>query len=255
MHMFRHGNALAHLLYAAAITSPGCLAGVAQAADLPTATKAPPAVQASGWSGCYVGLQGGYGWGHASTNDVPDFQLDQRGGFAGGLAGYNFQVATRVVAGLEVDAAYANARAGNVTVHPNSFAGDTTNISNVGVNAFGTVRGRIGYAFNTILPYLTGGFAWAHTRMDYSQPVTLMGAFFADASDAHTSKYRAGWALGAGVEYAVAPHWSAKVEYLRLDFGTASYPAVGFPSFGGIPFDIDSRLTLHTVKMALAYRF
>jgi opacity protein-like surface antigen len=239
----------------AAIAALACMVAAAQAADLSRVTKAPTSVRSFDWSGFFVGAEAGYGLGGATTGDAPDFDVGPKGGLIGLMAGYNHQFANRIVAGIEADAAYADFHDGSTAVHPNSFSGATTNISHFRVNAFGTVRGRVGYAFDNLLPYVTGGFAWARTRLTYAQPMTLMGAYFSDASDADASKLRAGWAIGTGIEYAVGTRWSVRAEYLYLDFGNAAYPAVGFPAFGGVPFDIGTNLTVHTFKAALAYRF
>ena len=68
---------------------------------------------------------------------------------------------------------------------------------------FGTVRGRVGYAFNNILFYGTGGLAFGELR----------GETFG-LSESHTN---AGWTAGVGAEFGFAPNWSAKVEYLYVD--------------------------------------
>lgn len=73
---------------------------------------------------------------------------------------------------------------------------------------FATVRGRIGYAFDRFLPYVTGGAAIGEVKMD-------TGA----GTDKDT---RVGWTLGAGVEWAFLANWSAKLEYLYADLGKSS---------------------------------
>jgi outer membrane immunogenic protein len=173
----------------------------ALAADLParTYTKAPVAVAPiNSWTGFYIGGMGGY----ASEKDD-----GIKGGFAGGTVGYNWQQGA-VVFGLEADAAWADinqSAAGVVFVPGIGFvaASATTKVQD-----WGTVRGRIGYAFDQVLIYGTGGYAWADAKLS----VTALGA---TASESHVLN---GWTAGAGVEVLVAPKWSVKAEYLYRSF-------------------------------------
>jgi outer membrane immunogenic protein len=111
------------------------------------------------------------------------------------------------------------------------------------LNYFGTARARIGYAADRVLWYATGGVAWGTNEVGAS--LAAPGLFLAGtASDTHV-----GWTVGAGVEWALVDNWTAKVEYLYLDLGNASY--LGGPAAGG--FNVD--LTAHTVKVGLNYRF
>ena len=67
---------------------------------------------------------------------------------------------------------------------------------NTTLDYIGTVRGRVGYAFGTVMPYLTGGFAWGHSHIDINDA--------AEASVASPGQYQSGWTAGAGVEFAVS---------------------------------------------------
>ena len=118
----------------------------AAAADLAARpyTKAPAAAIAiNNWSGFYLGAMGGY----AQENSSGIGTLS--GGFAGGTAGYNWQMGN-IVLGVEADAAWADigARVGN----PALSALETR------IRDMGTVRGRVGYAFDQVLIYGTGGY-------------------------------------------------------------------------------------------------
>jgi outer membrane immunogenic protein len=186
----------------------GCLAlGVlvaaqcAGAADLSVAPlyKAPPSevTQAYNWTGFYLGINGGGGWGHSSWDTSTD-HIGVSGGMAGGTAGYNWQFGKAVV-GLEGDIDWAHLTGANTsTLCP---AGCTTSDS-----WLSTVRGRVGYAFGGIMPYLTGGLAAGDIRA--STPA------FAGASQTKT-----GWTAGGGIEFALPGNWSAKAEYLHVDLG------------------------------------
>ncbi|WP_315738113.1 MULTISPECIES: porin family protein [unclassified Bradyrhizobium] len=201
------------------------LAAPAAAADLaarPTYTKAPVAAPVLTWTGFYIGAMGGY------ANEDADFAA-MKGGFAGGTVGYNWQQGA-VVFGLEADAAWADINA---------------NVGALGVNAeskirdWGTVRGRIGYAFGPTLLYATGGYAWADNR------VSLTAPGFA-ASD---SKIHSGWTVGAGVEYMFAPNWSLKGEYLYKSFGGESY------TFTGLGTLATGTLNVHSGQVGINYHF
>ena len=73
----------------------------------------------------------------------------------------------------------------------------------------GTARGRVGYAIDRFMPYVTGGVAFGDVQR---QPTG-----FAGAGDTNV-----GWTLGAGIEGAIAPNWTAKAEYLYVDLGSTS---------------------------------
>jgi opacity protein-like surface antigen len=72
-----------------------------------------------------------------------------------------------------------------------------------------TARGHAGYAFDRFLVYGAGGAAFGNVQANFS-------------NDPISSATKAGWTVGAGVEVAVAPHWSAKAEYLFVDLGNGS---------------------------------
>jgi len=173
----------------------------AAAADLSVAPlyKAPPSevTQAYNWTGFYLGVNGGGGWGHSYWDTSAD-HIGLSGGLVGGTAGYNWQIGKAVV-GLEGDLDWAKLQGTNSsTLCP---AGCSTSDS-----WLSTVRGRVGYAFGGILPYVTGGLAMGDIR------AATPG--FAGASDTN-----AGWTVGGGLEFALPGNWSAKAEYLHVDLG------------------------------------
>ncbi|CCD92988.1 putative outer-membrane protein, secreted protein [Bradyrhizobium sp. ORS 375] len=201
------------------------LAAPAAAADLaarPTYTKAPVLAPVQTWTGFYIGAMGGY------ANENADFAA-MKGGFAGGTVGYNWQQGA-VVFGLEADAAWAdiNATVGALGVTAESKIRD-----------WGTVRGRIGYAFGPTLLYATGGYAWADNRISLTAP----GISVSD------SKFHSGWTVGAGVEYMFAPHWSLKGEYLYKSFGGESY------TFTGLGTLTTGTLNVHSGQVGINYHF
>ncbi len=172
----------------------------APAADLSVAPiyKAPPLVAAPAynWSGFYIGANGGGGW--SSSNWSGAGSTNGSGALVGGTAGLNWQTG-RAVFGLEGDIDWANIKGTNTSA--TCPAGCT--IQN---DWLSTVRGRAGYAFDRILPYVTGGLAVGDIK------ATTPGF-------AGTSTTNAGWTAGGGLEFALTNNWTAKAEYLHVDLG------------------------------------
>ena len=172
------------------------------AADMPRpAYKAPSSAEPWNWTGFYVGINGGYGWGKSSWTDpvaattTGDFNFT--GAQVGGTIGYNLQM-SQIVLGAEADIDASWIRGTDATV-----CCETKN------TWMGTARVRLGYAFDRWLPFISGGAAFGDVRM------TPLG--FASATDT-----RFGWTAGGGLEYAFMGAWSAKVEYLYADLGRSS---------------------------------
>ena len=105
----------------------------------------------------------------------------------------------------------------------------------------GTVRGRIGYAPGNWLFYATGGFAWTYNRLSLTQLAT--------GATETPFLWRLGCAAGAGVEVPVAPHWTARLEYLFTDYGNSS------TTFFAGAQRIDSDFALQELRAGLNYQF
>ncbi len=191
----------------------------ATAADM--AIKAPALQSVYDWTGFYIGGHFGYGSGGLGpgTNPLPEqsgiFPSSVTGLIGGYEAGYNWQLANHSVLGVEADASFTSP-VDSARLVPSAF--------NSTIDYVSTVRGRVGYAFGTWMPYVTGGFAWAHTHVNLNDN---SGSIFATPGAIQT-----GWAAGAGVAFAVSGNWSAKLEYDYISLASRTYDlsSFGLPS-------------------------
>jgi len=172
--------------------------GPARAADLSYGSRAPYTVNqplnAYSWAGPYLGGTLGYEWGTVDRNPT------KPSGFVGGVtAGYNWQNGPWVF-GVEGDIQVTGA---DDTFAPWKFSNPW----------FGTVRGRVGYSVNNVLFYGTAGLAFGELRAE------TFGL-----SETHAN---AGWTAGLGAEVGLAPHWSAKIEYLYVDLSDSAFAITG----------------------------
>jgi outer membrane immunogenic protein len=189
------------------------LSGAAAAADLPPAPaavpyyKAPAYMPAYNWSGFYVGINGGGGFGDSDWT-TPG-RIDTSGGVVGGTVGYNYQI-NQAVLGIEGDIDWAdiNGSATNTACPAGCKTSDTW---------LSTVRGRLGYAADRFMPYVTGGLALGNIE------ASVPGFGSANTTNA-------GWTAGAGIEFAIAGHWTAKAEYLYVDLGNINVPLAAGPT-------------------------
>ncbi len=226
------------------------LAAPALAADLPrrSPAAAPAPVYAAPmftWAGFYVGAQVGYVWGESDVVSFSDADARVGGanvdanGFVGGLhAGYNWQRGS-LVYGLEADLEYAALDgAANVVDGATVLARAT-----VESQLRGSLRARLGVAFDRTLLYVTGGLALGQVE----------ASFVNGANRASGSETQFGWTVGAGVEYAISNNWSARVEYRYTDLGDFNVATPTAVVAGATRSNIDT--TDHSVRVGLSYRF
>jgi outer membrane immunogenic protein len=218
------------------------LPGVAAAADLPAAypTKAPPAPAPYTWTGCYGGLNAGgaavrsrqhltvpppTGIIDASTVSFDDHQSSVE--FTGGVQlGCNWQFDPVWVVGLEGDFNFVHARRSNdFFFNTASLGEDTFGNQSSKLRWLSTVRGRIGGVWYGTLVYATGGLAIGSVQSSVTATsvLTTDPTFVTGQFAGSTSSTRLGWTIGAGFERAITDRWSAKLEYLHFDLGTANY--------------------------------
>ena len=212
------------------LASVGVLAlGVVQAsaADIVRSRRAPPPAPVYiappfTWTGGYVGINGGYGFGRSDFSaPFTTGSFDTSGGLVGGTLGYNYQV-NQLVFGIEgdLDASWIKGSA--------ACGGLTCETKN---NWLATARGRLGYAAGNFMPYITGGAAFG----DIKTSITGIGS---------TTETKTGWTGGGGVEYAFNGPWSAKLEYLYVDLGR-----------GGTIGGSTAKLQENIVRAGVNYRF
>ena len=210
------------------------------AADVRLPVKAPHIQSVFDWTGFYIGAHAGFGRGASSavlTDPAITASSGSFGGVIGGVqAGYNVQLSSGIVLGAEADITFPNYLASNsiaaLLATPRSDVVEQLDYA-------GSLRGRIGYASGHWLAYATGGLAWAGERFVNTPAI---------GSEEKELNIRLGWAAGAGVEYAFAPHWSLRLEYLYSRFEQAD---IRFPS----ATQISSSLDLQSIRVGLNRKF
>lgn len=240
----------------------------ASAADIPFEAAPPPIVEAAGynWSGFYVGLFGGISTGDTDLSiDFDDasgsifdnsrlFETEDRGsGFLGGLqVGYDFQFNSFVL-GAVADIAGTDFGSDRDTFDSFNDAGDDE--TTYELDYLGTVRGRLGYAFDRLLVYAHGGFAYGEVSIETSSDSTGLDEEF-------ETDTKFGYVVGAGVEYAVTDHVSIQTEYSYTDLGEDDFDvsdefARSFSNGFGTGDDVQGseELDFHTLRAAVNFRF
>jgi outer membrane immunogenic protein len=192
------------------------------------------------WSGVYIGLAAGYGWGKSTQDfDGIDYNvpLDPKGAFGGLYAGYNYQFSNDIVLGVEGDFNAASIHAGGV--HGISVGiDDPTYAYGSDLKWAASLRGRLGYATGQIMPFVTGGLAVAQYEISEIP-----------AAPYSVSKTYTGWTLGAGVDFAMTNNILLRAEYRYADYGNED--------FTGIPSWTNQNVTLKTqdIRVGIAYKF
>jgi outer membrane immunogenic protein len=252
---------------------------VASAADMALPVKAaPPAAPVyDPWTGFYIG--GNIGSAMANTDfsgtstgtvkAVP-FQesfsasRSQHGPLGGGQLGINYEFAPHWVAGAEADIDWSNIKGSVSACSTKTGAGVSDCATATGkIDDFGTVRGRLGYVFDNLLVFGSGGFAWANETATVTE--TCNGTKCPKTSNVfavNSGSYSAtpdGWAAGAGFEWRVLPNWTLRVEYLHLQFNRVSSTYTLNGTVKGAPFASTSNLSANTgvevLRVGLNYLF
>ena len=194
-------------------------------------------------------------------------------GFLGGVqAGYNYQFSPSLVAGLEADIQGSTLRqnfgSASTAGGPFSPLWITTTAVSESLDYLGTVRGRLGVVPTpNLLLYATGGLAYGGVRSSTQINFTNTG-FGAPggATSGSCSDVRFGWTAGGGFEWMFSPNWTAKLEYLYYDLGSATYSTGGysvdlsptnFPGFGVVSLatSTTTRFNGNIARVGLNYKF
>jgi outer membrane immunogenic protein len=256
-------------------------------------SSAPPMVKAVSppafaWTGFYVGMNAGYGAGDVKptqselTQNIVTFGGPPRtdfsssnsndalrlgGALVGGQFGYNRQLASSFVVGVETDFQWSDIRASKQSntagMYNDPSAGPFSSSSrmNIGQNWFGTTRLRLGYqVFDRFLAYVTGGAAYSEITASNSAAATD-SAFgtFVSSTNGSGSATKIGWTMGAGVEYPVVGNLSLKTEYLYTEYSGVKVP---YRIVDGSPFFTDTTqgslstgtLGIHLVRAGLNWK-
>jgi outer membrane immunogenic protein len=232
------------------------LASEAGAQSRQTAKRPPPApppqaaspaafqnyAPAYNWSGLYYG--GTVGVALANTDHYYDRQngkndhgqvwLDSSGFAISGHVGYNVMMPSLWVFGVEAEIGYLGINQERIVIKDDDVLRLKTGL-------FGTIRGRVGYAFGRFLPYVTAGFGFVDVENAGGNP--------ANANRYLTiSEWRPGLVVGAGAEYAFSQNLIARLEYLYFD--TKSYEVRNLEN-EMMKFDNN----IHLVRAGLSYKF
>ena len=267
---------LVGIAVAASLIATGALA-----ADLPAKgpvyTKAPAYVApVYEWTGFYIGGNIGYSWGRSSdastvTNGAGTVLFtsanttDLNGIVGGGQIGYNWQMQNWLF-GLEADIQATDEKGTRNFTCPTSVCTPGSGPNNIlfflgpavpvalsqKIDWFGTVRGRIGVlATPQVLLYATGGLAYG--EVDSSAVIGAAGTAFSAVTNTHV-----GWTVGAGIEGMIAPNWTARLEYLYVDLGTANgsfATTIGALGGGSVIENFSSRITDNILRVGINYKF
>ncbi len=223
------------------------------------------------WTGLYIGINTGYGFGKSGTDvffsdasmgtllftTASSSRLD--GLIAGAQAGYNWQPSGWLF-GFETDIQATSQQAAPAYVCPGAICNSTITDVDTPVTVthdyrldwFATMRGRLGASVTPdTLVYATGGVAFAgiwHVGTVFDSTAVIAPLF--DIS--HGT--RIGWTAGAGVESRLTGNWTAKIEYLHLDFGSASTTAADPLNATPILLGLNARITDDVLRLGLNYK-
>lgn len=216
----------------------------ALSADLPGRAPAPayvPPAPIFTWTGVYIGGQVGYGWGRldgrvfAPNGQSAGFGFTPEGVIGGAHVGYNYQI-NQWVLGIEgsVD---------GTSLSKTFIPGPGVSFSHSS-DIQGSIRGRLGIAWDRALLYATGGAAFGGFNSSFT---SIFG------TDSFSST-RVGWTVGGGLEYAITNNWSAYAEYRYSDFGTSNvFPGPSFNNVAGL--FVHRHYTQNQVQVGFSYKF
>ena len=268
-----------------AIIAAAMIAGSSHAfaADLPVATRAPEIVPT--WAGWYFGINAGgvsagvnpsttvssnnyfpTGSGISNIQDASSTSVRNSPVLEGAQVGYLGQWGN-IVAGVEagidwmgIDTSKSERTAYNpqfgTACAPNCFFNLNRSIKS---DWMFTLLGRLGMAYGPVLPYITGGMAVSNLRYQFAfADANFAAPGFARVPLTSISSTQIGFAIGAGVDWQVAPNWSVRGEYLHVEFDPLSgtTPPLAPPATNTTTFAVSSgRFKENIGRVAVSYRF
>jgi len=209
----------------------------------PLPGDAPPAQPPLQWTGFHIGVTGGSSIG--STKFADPIPLDGAA-FSGGLTlGYNWQATPNILVGFESDFGFRGGIGGG--------SNGVAVASGSGSGYLGTYRAVLGYAWNNIMAYGSGGLAYGNVVAPNSYVGQGVVGNFGTRVNADNAPLP-GWAIGGGLEYAINDNWSVKAEYLyvRLAHDNPQYQT-DFAAF--YPASICNESALHVIRAGVNYHF
>ncbi len=267
---------LANRIFARRVSPKTLLAGLtlplalalalpASAADLPSKTETPASdpPPAFSWTGFYAGIHVGGGVDHfgfkyalTTPRQLGHIQnstgITARGPVGGIQIGFNYELPFfHLVAGIEIDNTASGIR-GQTTFNNAFLSGSPYTVTfGTSFDNFGTARLRLGYAWGRLMPFFTFGFTYGVVETSYS--FASPGLF----SSASTTTVRSGvfphvGTLGIGLEYAIAPNYTVKVEYL-YEFINAR--RIQITPGDGTTISYGTRAMYHIARLGLNYKF
>ena len=233
------------------------LAGIAAAAFSGAPALAGPPPASYSWTGCYIGASAGGAWGNAAIDNnfavgfpANHVRADPNGFVGGGQMGCDYQNSSNWLIGLQGEFNWSNAHGHQTVFPPFPYVSETLDAS---VDWYASVTARLGYVSGPWLFYGKGGVAWVR------DPLKDVGLLASSSFEFSGNITRVGWTIGGGLEYAIAPNWSASFEYGYYGFGTKSVTLSGSTTAPGLTLPGSESIPLNqnfsVVKVGLNYRF
>jgi outer membrane immunogenic protein len=203
----------------------------------------------SNWSGPYVGVNVGYGWGSNDLLTVSGpITINPDGALVGGQLGYDWNIGQQFVVGLAGDVSWAGmSDSKNCALAGICFPPDSS--VKFDLNWLSTVRARAGVTAGNFLVYGTAGAAVAGTRVKLNGVLSFHNGPGINFS---ANQINLGWVVGAGAEFKVTNSISVGAEYLYIDFGKNDHP---FYYFGDLDEYAQSSLKANIIRTSVNYRF
>lgn len=230
--------AIASILSGSLLVSSSAMAGGSLKDDY-----RPPVMN---WTGFYIGGHAGLGVGQTSGNtDLGGLfsvqtDYDMNGALWGAHAGYNYQMGQTVL-GIEGTWSGLDLKGSDTCVVLLNCARKADWLA--------TLVGRVGFAFDRTMLYGLAGVAWSNVETNVRDNIVGLLRLEGDAT-------HVGWVVGAGLEYALSPNISARIEYNHVDLGSKTHDldvSIGGTPLGvTIPTKVD--LTIDTIKLGVTMK-